>query len=146
MPPANYSANLAAIWATLAATGAQIVWATTTPVLFGSTPDPCTYCRNESSVLLYNSLALKALTAAAAKTSATPLRVNDLWADLTSFCGEGYKSCKLQLAGGVHCTELAVPQAQAVAPSDERLSALLDGFAEEHEGCRPTHTLAGFVL
>ena len=47
---------------------------------------------------------------------------------------------------GVHCTELGVPQAQAVPPAAEKLSALLDGFAEESGGVRPTHTLAAFRL
>lgn len=105
VPPANYSANLQAIWSTLASTGAKLIWCTTTPVLFQSTPNPCKYCRNESSVVLYNRLALQALTAAAAQTPSTPLVVNDLWRDVTSYCGEGYRRCALQLSGGVHCTQ-----------------------------------------
>ena len=79
VPPANYTANLASIWERLAQTGAKVIWCTTTPVLFQTTPNPCKYCRNESSVVKYNALALEALTAAAAKTPATPLRVNDLY-------------------------------------------------------------------
>ena len=48
------------------------------------------------------------------------------------------------VAGGVHYKELGVPQAQAVAPDSARLDALLDGFADGHDGLRPTHVLAGF--
>lgn len=48
------------------------------------------------------------------------------------------------IAGGVHYRELGVPQAQAVPPSAERLERLLAGFAEECDGVRPTHVLAGF--
>ncbi len=50
------------------------------------------------------------------------------------------------ICGGVHYSELGVPQAQAVPPDAERLGALLDGFADETGGCAPTHVLAGFVL
>lgn len=75
-------------------------------MLFQHTPDPCKYCRNESSVLLYNTLALEALKKAATKTSPqTPLRINDLHHDMVAYCGVGYKKCQLQLTGGVHCTQ-----------------------------------------
>ena len=50
------------------------------------------------------------------------------------------------ICGGVHYMELGVPQAQGVAPSVEKLGALLDSFAAETDGCTPTHTLAGFRL
>ena len=50
------------------------------------------------------------------------------------------------ICGGVHYGELGVPQAQNVPPEGERLAALLDGFAEETGGIRPTHSLAGFAL
>ena len=48
------------------------------------------------------------------------------------------------ICGGVHCAELGVAQAQAETPEQAKLDALLDGFAAEHGGVRPTHTLAGF--
>ena len=48
------------------------------------------------------------------------------------------------ICGGVHCAELGVAQAQAETPEQAKLNALLDGFAAEHGGVRPTHTLAGF--
>ena len=41
--PANYTANLKEIWHILAATGAEVIWRTTTPVLFQSTPAGCKY-------------------------------------------------------------------------------------------------------
>jgi len=44
---ANYTKNLAAIWSMLAATGAKVIWRTTTPVLFQHTVPSCKYCRNE---------------------------------------------------------------------------------------------------
>ena len=125
VPPQNYTSNLGIIWRKLAATGARVIWCTTTPVLFATTPNPCRYCRNESSVVLYNSLALVALKAAAAKTPATPLRVNDLWQDMINFCGKGYKSCKLQLTGGVHCTQ-AGREYTGLSVTFSILSALFD--------------------
>ena len=50
------------------------------------------------------------------------------------------------ITGGVHCRELGVPQARAVPPDPAKLRALLDAFADEHDGVAPTHSLAGFVL
>jgi len=50
------------------------------------------------------------------------------------------------VCGGVHYQALGVPQAQAAAPEPERLTALLDDFAEETGGCKPTHAVAGFVV
>lgn len=50
------------------------------------------------------------------------------------------------ICGGVHYRELDVPQAAAVPPKADALRALLDGFAAEHDGCAPTHSLAGFRL
>jgi HAD superfamily hydrolase (TIGR01459 family) len=55
------------------------------------------------------------------------------------------------ICGGVHYEELGIPQSgpaqeETVAPAPEKLQALLDGFAEEHSGIRPTHTLAAFRL
>ena len=106
MPASNYTANMKYIWGRLAATGAKVIWRTTTPVLFQTTPVGCKYCRNESSVVLYNKLALAAVTVAAAATPSTPLRVNDLYADVTGFCGLNYARCRLQLSHGVHFTRM----------------------------------------
>ena len=39
-----------------------------------------------------------------------------------------------------------MPQAAAVPPTPAKLAALIGGFAAEHEGVIPTHTLAGFRL
>jgi HAD superfamily hydrolase (TIGR01459 family) len=50
------------------------------------------------------------------------------------------------ICGGVHYRELGVPQAAAVPPTPAKLAALIGGFAAEHEGVIPTHTLAGFRL
>ena len=50
------------------------------------------------------------------------------------------------VCGGVHCQTLGVPQAAAVAPEPARLASLLDAFADEMDGCRPTHSVAGFVV
>ena len=50
------------------------------------------------------------------------------------------------ICGGVHYKELGVPQAAAAPPEPAKLSALLDAFAAEHDGCTPTHVLAGFCL
>jgi acyl-CoA thioesterase-1 len=104
--PSNYTANLEWIWNRLAETGAKVIFATTTPVLFQTTPSGCKYCRNESSVVLYNRLARAALATAAAKTPATPLRINDIYGDVTAFCGVDYTRCVLQLAPGVHFTRM----------------------------------------
>ena len=50
------------------------------------------------------------------------------------------------ICSGVHCTDLDVPQAQAVPPAPEKLEALLTGFADETDGVTPTHTLAAFRI
>lgn len=50
------------------------------------------------------------------------------------------------ICSGVHCTDLGVPQAQAVPPAPEKLEALLTGFADETDGVTPTHTLAAFRI
>ena len=55
---------------------------------------------------LYNKLALAAVTDAAISTPKTPLRVNDLYADVTHFCGLDYARCTLQLSHGVHFTQM----------------------------------------
>jgi len=55
------------------------------------------------------------------------------------------------VCGGVHYQELGIPQSgpesvEAVEPAAEKLQELLDSFAEQHDGVRPTHTLAAFRL
>lgn len=50
------------------------------------------------------------------------------------------------VCGGVHYQALGIPQAKAVAPTPSQLAALLDEFAEESGGLRPTHVVAGFVV
>ena len=57
-------------------------------------------------VRLYNKLALAALTDAAASTPKTQLRVNDVYADVSHFCGLDYARCVLQLSHGVHFTQM----------------------------------------
>jgi len=44
-----------------------VIFATTTPVLMQTTDPSCKYCRNESSVKLYNALAVEAITKAAVR-------------------------------------------------------------------------------
>ena len=100
-------------------------------MLFQQTVPTCKYCRNESSVVLYNKLALEALTAAAAKTPSTPLRVNDIWQDMTNFCGINYKRCKLQLSGGVHCTQ-AGREYTGLSVAFSILNALFDFGSAKH--------------
>lgn len=114
----------------------ELIIAPTTPVLFQHTPNPCKYCRNESSVLLYNTLARKALAEAARKTPATPLRINDLWQDMTNFCGSDYHACQLQLAGGVHCTQEG-RQYSGLSVAFSILAALFD-FGRQHPSIVPT--------
>ena len=48
------------------------------------------------------------------------------------------------VCSGVHSATLGVPQAGAELPSPERLAALIDGFAQESGGSRPTHIVAAF--
>ena len=140
MPPANYSNNLQYIWRRLADTGAKVIWRTTTPVLFQHAPPDCRYCRNESSVVQYNSLALAALTEAAASTPNTRLLVNDVWADVINYCGANYSRCTLQLAGGVHFTQMG-RQYTGFSAAVSILSALYDlGGAHPRNHAAIPHT------
>ena len=60
--------------------------------------------------------------------------------------GESITVSAIFICSGVHYTDLGIPQAQDVPPEPEKLQALLDGFADETGGVRPTHTLAAFRL
>ena len=79
---------------------AALLWLTTTPVPTNP-PANCTLIpgRLESSVLRYNS-------AAAAVAAAAPraVRVCDLHAAITGFCGAGYATCNITQCGGPHFT------------------------------------------
>jgi hypothetical protein len=128
--PANYIKNLKYLWQRLADTGAKVIWRTTTPVLFQQTPAGCKYCRNESSVVHYNALALTALKDAATRTPDTPLRVNDVFADVTNFCGVNYPNCSLQLSHGVHFTQMG-REYTGLSAATSILNALY-GLGDEH--------------
>lgn len=95
--------------------------------------------------LIYEScrreLAAAAIDASAARVAAVG---DSLHHDVLGASRNGVDS--IFIAGGVHSLELGVPQAKGVAPAPERLTSLLDDFAEQTSGCRPTHTLPGFRL
>ena len=42
--------------------------------------------------------------------------------------------------------DLGVPQAEAVPPEALKLTELVQGFADAHDGIEPTHNLAAFRL
>ena len=52
----------------------------------------------------------------------------------------------LFVCSGVHYKDLGVMQASAEPPDAGKLAKLLDGFAADHDGCRPTHSIAAFRL
>ena len=79
---------------------AALLWLSTTPV--PTNPPPACILipgRLESQVLAYNAAA-----AAVAAAAARPVRVCDLHAVITDFCGAGYSACNITQCGGPHFT------------------------------------------
>lgn len=64
VPVASYRENVALLAGALAATGAKILWATTTPVLDGAPKMNAQFSRRNEDVEAYNAAALSAVSAA----------------------------------------------------------------------------------
>ena len=89
----SYAKNMAILARKLAATGAKVVWATTTPVIDGAPNMSKDFPRKNSDVEAYNAAATEAVTAAG-------IEVDDLYALVEETGRE-----KLITPDGVHFTE-----------------------------------------
>ncbi len=89
----SYAKNMAILARKLAATGAKVVWATTTPVIDGAPNMSKDFPRKNSDVEAYNAAAVEAMTAAG-------IEVDDLY----SLVEEAGRE-KLVTPDGVHFTE-----------------------------------------
>ena len=112
---ADYTALMENVTDQLVATGARLLWVSTTPVPTNKT-DPSSSLveppRFNSDVVAFNAAAAKIM-------AARNIRVFDLYSVVIAHCGEGYSSCDWQLPNNVHYekvgwSNLAESMAEAV--------------------------------